>query len=158
VAQTFAWTQGAVTAAGWLDWLNGLPFEIRQTLPDGTRFLGVHAAPAGDDIPIYPHINELELESLLDGCQADLICMGHTHLPMDLRSGGRHIVNLGSVSNPIAPDLRASYVLLTAGSSGYQIEHRRVDYDHQAVIETLERIRHPGAAFIIRHLRGEYKG
>src|SRR3712207_448878 len=40
VAQSFAWTQGYVTAAGWLDWLAALPLEQRVTLPDGTRLLG----------------------------------------------------------------------------------------------------------------------
>ncbi len=39
VAQGFAWTQGAVTATGLLDWLQDLPLEQRMTLPDGTRLL-----------------------------------------------------------------------------------------------------------------------
>jgi len=31
------------------------------------------------------------------------------------------------VSNPMAPDLRASFVLLDVDEAGYQLEHRRVE-------------------------------
>jgi len=65
VANTFAWTQGMVTAAGWLDRLKALPLELRLTLPDGTRFLGVHASPQHDDgTGVYPGIKDHELEAL----------------------------------------------------------------------------------------------
>jgi hypothetical protein len=36
VANTFAWTQGMVTAAGWLSWLAQLPLDFEMELPDGT--------------------------------------------------------------------------------------------------------------------------
>lgn len=153
VAHSFAWTQGAVTQAGWFEWLQNLPFEIRLTLPDGTRLLGVHGAPKADDIPIHPNLTDQELTAILAGCQADLICMGHTHTAMNRQVGNWHVVNLGSVSNPNGDDKRASYVYLTADSTGYQIQHRRVAYDYQGVINTLERINHPGRRFIINHFR-----
>lgn len=153
VAVTFAWTRGMVTQAGWLDWLRDLPFEIRSTLPDGTRLLGVHGAPQADHIPIHPGLTEAEIEDHLLGCEADLICMGHTHIPLDILVGDKRVVNLGSLSNPPLADLRASYVLLTADSSGYQLEHRRVAYDYQAVINALVRVQHPGRTFIISHFQ-----
>jgi hypothetical protein len=65
------------------------------------------------------------------------------------------VVNLGSVSNPLAPDLRASYALLRADAAGYQLELRRVEYDRAAVIAAFEGQRRPGADFVIRHMRGE---
>jgi hypothetical protein len=58
------------------------------------------------------------------------------------------VVNLGSVSNPWAPDLRASYVLLDADAAGYQIEHRRVAYDGAAVVAALRRVRHPSFRYL----------
>ena len=67
----------------------------------------------------------------------------------------KHVINVGSVSIPFPPDLRASYVLLEADTFGYQIEHRRVDYDREAVIAEIERLRLPGANYSISHLRGE---
>jgi hypothetical protein len=69
--------------------------------------------------------------------------------------GEVRLVNLGSVSNPFPPDLRASYVPLEADASGYRLEHRRLDYDRQAVITAVQRQRHPAAKYITRFMRGE---
>jgi diadenosine tetraphosphatase ApaH/serine/threonine PP2A family protein phosphatase len=156
VAGTFAWTLGAVSQCGWLDWLSALTLELRAVLPDGTRMLGVHARPGHDDgIGFHPALDEAERAYLLGDCEADLVCVGHTHAPLDVWAGGTRIVNAGSVSNPLPPDLRASYVLLEADASGCRVTHRRVDYDRKAVIDALLRLRHPGAGFTVRHLRGE---
>jgi predicted phosphodiesterase len=153
VAKTFAWTQGAVTQAGWLNWLRELPFELRMRLPDGTRLVGVHGSPKADDIGIHPKLSGAEIAEHLAGCEADLICMGHTHMPLDVEVGGMRVVNLGSVSNPPTVELRASYVLITADNSGYEVKHRLVAYDYQLVIDALEGVEHPGRAFIIGHFR-----
>jgi predicted phosphodiesterase len=156
VARSFAWTQGYLSAAGWLDWLAALPLEQRLTLPDGTRLLGVHAAPGEDDGPgLYPALSDAELHALLAGCGADLVCVGHTHWPLDQRVGGVRVVNLGSVSNPLAPNLHASYVLLEASASDYRLERRWVDYDRQAVIEAVWRSRHPAGKFIVSYFLGQ---
>lgn len=152
----FAWTQGIVAAAGWMDWLADLPLDYRMVLPDGTRFLGVHAAPGTDDgVGFHPALDEAEIAVALLDCDAELICVGHTHEPMNVRVNGRHLVNVGSVSLPKAPDLRASYAYLTADKMGHAIELLYVDYDRQAVVAALETVRHPSRAFIRRFMRGE---
>ena len=153
---SFGWTQGVVTATGWLDWLADLPLDFATTLPDGTRFLGVHAAPGTDDgAGLHPGLAESEMAATLDIVPADLICVGHTHEVMDVWVNSRHLINLGSVSNPKAPDLRASYAILTADSHSHEIRHHYVEYDRQAVLAALEQIRHPGRAFISKFMRGE---
>ncbi len=155
VAGTFAWTQGAVTNGGWLDWLSGLPVEFRAVLPDGTTALGVHAAPGRDDGPGFrPGLSEAEMIGRLGDCTEGLVLIGHTHRPMDALVNGTRVVNVGPVSNPVPPDLRAHYVVLEADRTGYRIGNRRVDYDRSCVVAMLRRQRHPGAAFIIRHLQG----
>jgi predicted phosphodiesterase len=154
VAGTFAWTQGAITVAGWLAWLKDLPLELRLVLADGTRFLGVHAAPGYDDgLGISPGMSDEGIQASLQGCGADLVCVGHTHRPMNRYVGSWHVVNLGSVSNPPTTERRASYVLLQASESGYQLEHCLVEYDRAAVISALKQLKHPGTQFIIGHLR-----
>ena len=158
IAGSFAWTQGAVTATGWLDWLGKAPLEQRLVLPDGTRMLGVHASPGSDSGPgIHPNLPEPALRMLLSGCEADLVFVGHTHWPFETKLDEVHVVNVGSVSNPVPPDLRANYVILDANRSGYKITHRRVDYNHNAVIAAVERVRHPAAAYLIRVMRGKHK-
>ncbi len=158
VAASFAWTQGYLAPTGWLDWLAGLPLEQRTRLPDGTRLLGVHAAPGSDDgLGINPRLSDGELQALVADCAADLVCVGHTHWPLDRQAGGVRAVNLGSVSNPIVPELRASYVLLEADAAGYGLEQRQVAYDRTAVIEAVRQSRHPAGGFIVQHFLGQHQ-
>jgi predicted phosphodiesterase len=155
IAGSFAWTAGCLTATGWIEWLATLPTEHRCTLPDGTRLLAIHASPRADEGPgIDPRVSDEDLACLLDGCDADVVFAGHTHRPVDRRVGAVRAVNLGSVSNPVAPDLRASYVVVEADASGYAVEHRRVAYDCEAVISALERLNHPGKNWLTAHHRG----
>jgi predicted phosphodiesterase len=156
VAASFAWTAGCAAACGMTRWLVGLPQQHRAVLPDGTRVLAVHASPQSDGGKgISPRRTDDELRALLDGCDADIVFGGHTHRPEDRRVDDVRAVNLGSVSNPVPPDLRASYVIVDADSEGHRVEHRRVAYDHDAVIAALERVNHPGRAWLIAHQRGE---
>ena len=101
-AAFFAWTRGVLTAGGWLEWLDTHPLEVRLTVPDGTRVLGVHASPGLDDgLGLRAEQSEDELEELIAGCEADLVLVGHTHMPVDRTHRGVRLVNLGSVSLPM---------------------------------------------------------
>lgn len=155
-AEGFAWTRGYVCAAGWFDWLVSLPLEVRLTLPDGTRLLGVHASPGRDDGPgIQPKHSDEQLEERLAGCKADLVIVGHTHVPLDRQVGSIRTLNLGSVSNPVTPGLQATYILLDADSNSYTVQLRRVDYDHEAVIKAIEQSHYPVPDFLIQFMSGE---
>ena len=154
--RSFSWTRGYLSAAGWLDWLTNVPLEVRVTLPDGIRVLGVHASPGRDDGPgIQLKHSDGELERRLAGCEADVVIVGHTHVPLDRQVGRIRAINLGSVSNPVTSGLQATYVLLDADEHGYCIQLRRVEYDRQAVITAIEHSRHPTPSFLIGFMRGE---
>jgi predicted phosphodiesterase len=156
IAASFAWTRGYLTASRWLDWLGRLPLEMRLTAPGGARILAVHAAPGTDDGEgVHPGRSNADLATMFGGCAADIVFVGHTHEPMVRRLTDVLIVNLGSVSNPRAPDLRASYVVLELTSSEVTFELRRVAYDHQSFMEAVRRSRHPSAEFILSHQLGE---
>jgi predicted phosphodiesterase len=156
VQASFAWTCGALAAHGWLDWLRDLPAEQRTVLPDGTAVLGVHASPGRDDgAGITPHRAEADLRRDLEGADADIVVAGHTHQPTDRHVGDVRAVNLGSVSNPVTDDLRASYVIIHADRHGHDVEHRRVAYDHDACLATIARSGHPAADYIASCQRGE---
>ncbi|MBI5032522.1 MAG: metallophosphoesterase family protein [Chloroflexi bacterium] len=156
VNKSFAWTQGAISSGIWFDWLATLPLEQRLTLPNGSRLLAVHASPGTDDgRGIRPDTREQELQSIVNNCDADIVCIGHNHAAFEHRVGGVHVVNPGSVSNPFPPDLSAGYAILNATESGYQVEYRRADYDNEAVVRQVQRLRHPAAPYITRFMRGE---
>ena len=155
VANTFAWTQGMVTAGGWLQWLQKLPLEMRISLPDGTRCLGVHASPGQDDgAGISPDWEAGALSKSLADANADFVCVGHTHRPFDTRILGTHVVNPGAVSLSLGGDKHASYAFLNVSGDIHSVEHRKVAYDRDSVIDQLIRIGHPGRQFLIKHLSG----
>jgi predicted phosphodiesterase len=154
VATALAWTRGAVTVAGWYDWLAALPFDLRFALPDGARVLCVHATHRRDDEYILsPNRTDDELRALLADANAELVLAGHTHRPLDRMLSDRlRIVNPGSVSNPLPylDDLRAGWSLLEARPDGHSITSFLVDYDHEAVAAHAWRVHHPSAEFIAR--------
>ena len=131
-----------------------LPLEQRLTLPDGTRTLLVHASPGSDDgRGIAPDLTEAELRQAITGAEAELIFVGHTHLPLDRTVDGVRIVNDGSVSLSPTADRRACWTLITADQSGHVVESRRADYDLAAVRDDLDQVRHPSAAYLRHRLR-----
>ena len=151
-----AWTQGHILASGWWNWFQQLPLELRLTLPDGTRLLGVHAAPGMDDGPgIIPLLSDDELHTLLAPAQADLVIVGHTHVPLDRTIDHVRVFNLGSISNPMRPRVEASYAILEADTTGHNLQPRYVDYDRQAVIAGLQRVKHPTIDFLTKFIQGE---
>lgn len=156
VTDGFSWTQGAVTAAGWLPWLAGLPFDVRLTLPDGTRLRGVHASPM-DDVTGYSAGDSADwLVQVAAAAEADVLVAGHVHYPMDKVVNGVRLVNIGSVSNPRVPDLAATYVWLTADASGYELERIHVPYDRQAVVDQMWAVRHPAAKHVQDLMNGRF--
>jgi predicted phosphodiesterase len=156
IEASFSWTRAQLSTNGWLDMLAALPAEQRGALPDGTRLLGVHASPRSDDgAGITPDLPEATLAAMLAGVAADVVFGGHTHLATDRRVRETRAINLGSVSNPMTSDLRATYVLVDTDRHGHRLAHRRVAYDHDAVIARLRAVGHPEAEYIGSFQRGE---
>lgn len=159
VASSFAWTQGMITAAGWFDWLANLPIEERLTLPDGTKTLFVHATPGNDDGRGLAAVDDDEWvrQAFVESCPETLIFVGHVHLPHQRHIDGKHLVNPGSVGNPVGKDVRAHYVILSAEDSGYEVIPRDVSYDTDAVIAHIHAMHHPSPAFVEHFYRGEHE-
>lgn len=156
VLESFAWTAGAIAAGGYLPFLLELPLEQRLTLANGSRALLVHASPGADDGPGFvPMYSDEAMGERLDGCEADLVCVGHTHWPQSFHLNGVHVVNPGSVGNPMIPCLRATYAILEADESGYTVERRAVAYDRRLAEKKVWEARHPQAKFVVSFLRGE---
>jgi len=129
--------------------LTNIPRLMQESAPQWAQMLR-------DDGPgLQPKHSDDQLEQRLAGCEADLVIVGHTHVPLDRQVGRIHVINLGSVSNPVTLGLQATYVLLDANEHGYSVQLRRVDYDREAVIKAIEHSRHPTPSFLIGFMRGE---
>lgn len=149
VARSFAWTTGALGASGKLDWCRALSLDFQARFPDGTKVLAVHASPGEDDgHGVHPGLSDAELLELVRGAGADLVLVGHTHFPQDRSVSGIRVVNPGSVSNPLPPDLRAKYVVIEPRSDGYELEFHQVDYDREEVVEAAKAANHPAWEYI----------
>lgn len=66
----------------------------------------------------------------MKGIRADIVLLGHTHLPMIRGAWTKVVVNSGSVGQPLDGDPRASYALIQDGV----VEIRRVAYDIEATV------------------------
>ena len=158
VVGSFNWTKGYLTGRGWFGWLAALPTSQRVVLPDGTRVLLAHSTPTSDDGKgLNPSLSDEQLRAELAGCDADLVCVGHFHLPMDRMLDGVRVINPGAVSNNFAPDLRASYAILEADINGCRIQWHRAAYDLEAAKEAARRSGNPGAGYILRFMEGSVR-
>jgi putative phosphoesterase len=111
-----------------VDRLAALPASHR----DGD-VLFCHGAPESDMDSFLPDPSEHD-DELLAGVEARCVVFGHTHLPVDRRRDGVHLVNPGSVGLPFDGDARASWAVLHEDGS---VERRRVPYDIAAAADAL---------------------
>ncbi len=113
-------------------WLGTLPLEARVTI-GGVRFLLVHATPQD---PLFTYLRPDERpawERAVEGVDADVVLVGHTHLPMALKIGTLLVVNPGSVGQPRDGDPRAAYAVVEDGRPVL----RRASYDVEATVRSL---------------------
>lgn len=152
-SRALGWTLGAISAVDHADWLARLPVERRVTLPGGTRVLMVHASPGTDDGPgLSDELSDQELSDAVAQADADLVLVGHTHVPMDRTVAGVRVVNPGSVSNPVAGSRSSTWTLLAADATGYRLEHRALPFDVDAFADDLRRSTYPGAEWLLGRL------
>ena len=112
-----------------------LPVTDRITL-DGLSFYLVHATPR-DPLDEYLGENAEAWLERLHAIDADIVCVGHTHVPFHLDLGRIQVLNPGSVGQPRDGDPRCAYAVIENGN----VEIRRVEYDVDA---TLQQMRESG--------------
>jgi putative phosphoesterase len=110
-----------------------LPLTSSITL-EGRRFFLVHGSPR-DPLDEYLPVEADAWRARLEGIEADIVCVGHTHVPMDLVVDGRRVINPGSVGQPRDGDPRAAYAIIQDD----KVVFRRVEYDIDAAVEQMRR-------------------
>lgn len=108
-----------------------LPVTTTTNL-DGKSFYLVHATPR-DPMDEYLGHEPQAWAQRLNGITADFVCVGHTHVPMDLDLGGKRVINPGSVGQPRDGDPRAAYAVIENG----EVSFRRVEYDIEAAVRQM---------------------
>lgn len=132
--------------------IRGLPFEQRLEVAPGHELLVVHANPRDLEEPIKPGSAAALLRPLLAGVTAEVIAFGHYHVPFVRKLDRWTLVDVASVGMPRDGDRRAVYAVLTWDRSRWQIEHRRVPFDIEAVARDYVAVGFPGAEEAARRL------
>ncbi len=101
------------------DWLANLVGEIRLD-HEGARILLAHGSPRKINEYLLPDRSDAQLARLADGAMADVVCIGHIHIPYHRvveGTDGRpvHYVSSGSAGKPKDGDPRAGWVELVLG-------------------------------------------
>jgi predicted phosphodiesterase len=78
---------------------------------------------------VYPITPKSTFRTLLELAKADVLLLGHSHIPVEVVLGSKLVVNPGSVGQPRDGDSRASYAILEVHDGRLSHTIRRVRYD-----------------------------
>jgi putative phosphoesterase len=117
-----------------------LPLTQRFTLA-GKRFFLVHATPR-DPLDEYLMKDPLLWAKRVHNVEADIVCVGHSHMQFNLAIDGVVVVNPGSVGQPRDGDPRAAYAVIEDN----KIELKRVSYPVEETIARIEAVAFPERA------------
>jgi putative phosphoesterase len=115
-----------------LRYLSRMPLS-RMVSFDSTRYLLVHATPR-DPLDEYAPPDEEFWKRRLQNVEAEVICVGHTHIPYVLEVGDKLVINPGSVGQPRDGDPRASYAVI----EDYKVELLRAEYPIEETVATVQ--------------------
>ncbi|MEP7198392.1 MAG: metallophosphoesterase family protein [Chloroflexota bacterium] len=136
-----------------LHYLAGLPFAYAVQPQAGHELLICHANPKDLEDHLRPDRPEAEVRALLDGVSAEVIAFGHIHTPYIRTVGAHTLFDIASVGLPRDGDTRAAYGIAAWTRNGWQLEHRRVAYDVEAVVADMRASGMPNAEEKIQILR-----
>ena len=85
--------------------------------------------------------------------EIDFLFLGHTHKPLHIVNGDKHLLNPGSVGQPRDNDPRASFMIfkINEKSRDFEFEHVRLEYDVDTTCNKMGELNfHP---FLINRLK-----
>ncbi len=79
-------------------WLTDLP-DTREYLWAGKFVTLAHGSPVGRALGVHPRSIPKSMRRWLRAGRADVVLLGHTHVPMQMRAGSTWLFNPGSVAH-----------------------------------------------------------
>ncbi len=127
-AMAIEWTRGRLSGPSF-SYLSSLPLSRRLVL-DGLKVLLVHGSPE-DPLHeyVFPQTHENLFGYYLSKYDADIIVLGHTHVPFAAKMLHGLIFNPGSVGQPRDGIPKASYSILEIKDNEAKVQNYRVNYD-----------------------------
>lgn len=124
-------------------WLAALPRQLRFDV-GGRRVLLTHGSPRRINEYLLPDRTDGFLARLAREGEADVVCIGHVHVPyhrrVETEGAVAHYVSAGSVGKPKDGDPRACWaeVALDAETPALDVHFHRVTYDIERVARDME--------------------
>lgn len=145
------WARDQISPAG-IAYLERSPIDDRITPPGGRSpendLLFVHSTPLSNDEALILELSpatsfigltpEEEANRLLAGAMASRIVYGHIHYFSNGIIRGQRVGSIGSVGFPFDGDPRAAFALAHWDGKDWQIEPRRIAYNHESVARDIE--------------------
>jgi putative phosphoesterase len=97
-------------------YLNTLPAHIKLEYQNLNIVLA-HGSTRSVNEYVLEDLEESYVLEMMNEAKADMLCVGHSHLPYHRIIGDKHVVNIGSVGKPKDGNPDGCYVLLTIEDS-----------------------------------------
>jgi putative phosphoesterase len=145
------------------DYLRSLPVQLNikhRLQEESLSIVLAHGSPRRINEYLFEDREEKSMMRILEGAQADILCIGHTHKPyhriFEYQHQGetayRHVVNLGSVGKPKDGDNRCCYAIIHLDEEScihkeesIRVEFVRVPYDVEKAAKAIENSSLPDA-------------
>ncbi len=116
-----------------------------KSLPEQTDFkvggfrIGIfHGTLEDPDEELFPSAPQSRFQQLAGDSVYQIQIMGHSHVPYYRIVDGVHFINPGSVGRPFDGDARASFAILKVASGKIAVEHFRIPYAVEEVVQSLK--------------------
>ena len=123
-------------------YLQSLPGQRDFTI-DGIRIGVSHGTSDDEEESLSPDIPESRFRELARKSTCQVRIMGHSHIPFHKIVDGVHFLNPGSAGRMFDGDPRTSFAILSIHSGKISVEHFRIRYPVEKVIESLKKNRLP---------------
>jgi putative phosphoesterase len=131
------WTRGHISKEN-MQYLSLLPLTGRAEV-NGKRVGLFHGSPDDPLIEyVFPDISQLGAAKLIQRANADIVLLGHTHIPMAYSVRNALLANPGSVGQPRDGDPRASFAIVTISDDRVMFDMRRIEYDVDSVANKIQ--------------------
>ena len=137
-AEAVEWTMKKINSQN-RDYLATL--RPSEKLERSNRSMALFHGSPGDPLNeyVFPGLPENAAKKLIENGGAEVILLGHTHMPMLYSFDRKMLGNPGSVGQPRDGDPRASYATLSIGERRFSFDVRRVKYDMAPVADKIVR-------------------
>ncbi|TFF37745.1 metallophosphoesterase family protein [Mucilaginibacter psychrotolerans] len=121
-------------------YLNTLPAHIKLEYQLNNTHLNIilaHGSTRRINEYILEDTDEAYVLEIMNETKADVLCVGHSHLPYYRMIGNKHLINIGSVGKPKDGNPDGCYVLLTIDEN-IKVDFVRFAYDLEKAAKAVE--------------------